>query len=432
MTVNDWLGENQLSLDIWNKKYKNEDETFDEWLDRVSGGVKEVRDLIKEKKFLFGGRILANRGVKGRKLSYSNCYVLEPPSDSIESIFDTASKMARTYSFGGGVGIDISKLRPKDAIVHNAAKSTSGAISFMDFYSYVTGLIGQSGRRGALMISIDCKHPDIEEFINLKSKLGVCEKANISVRVTDEFMKAAINDEDWVTEFDSPETGKITRTFKAKDLLLLLAKRNWGYAEPGILYWDTIENYNMLNNDENFHYAGVNPCAEEPLPIFGACLLGSLNLNKFVVDEFTPNARIDYDELERATAIAIAALNQVLDEGIPLHPLKEQQEEVSKWRQVGLGTFGLGDAMIRMGLTYGSDESLKRAETIYSTIAKTSIEASLELSKKFGCYPKCNKEKLAESSFIKAMNLPENIIKEIKEYGLRNSQLLTCAPTGLK
>lgn len=147
MTVNDWLGENQLSLDIWNKKYKNEDETFDEWLDRVSGGVKEVRDLIKEKKFLFGGRILANRGVKGRKLSYSNCYVLEPPSDSIESIFDTASKMARTYSFGGGVGIDISKLRPKDAIVHNAAKSTSGAISFMDFYSYVTGLIGQSGRR---------------------------------------------------------------------------------------------------------------------------------------------------------------------------------------------------------------------------------------------------------------------------------------------
>lgn len=280
------------------------------------------------------------------------------------------------------------------------------------------------------MISIDCKHPDIEEFINLKSKLGVCEKANISVRVTDEFMKAAINDEDWVTEFYSPETGKITRTFKAKELLMLLAKQNHRWAEPGILYWDTIENYNMLNNDENFHYAGVNPCAEEPLPIFGACLLGSLNLNKFVVDEFTPNARIDYDELERATAIAIAALNQVLDEGIPLHPLKEQQEEVSKWRQVGLGTFGLGDAMIRMGLTYGSDESLKRAETIYSTIAKTSIEASLELSKKFGCYPKCNKEKLAESSFIKAMNLPENTIKDIKEYGLRNSQLLTCAPTG--
>ena len=260
MTEKDWLGENQLSLDIWNKKYKNNDETFEEWLDRVSGGVKEVRDLIKDKKFLFGGRILANRGVKDRKLSLFNCYVLEPPTDSIESIFDTAAKMARTYSYGGGVGIDISNLRPKNAIVHNAAKSTSGAVSFMDFYSYVTGLIGQSGRRGALMISIDCKHPDIEEFINLKTKLGVCEKANISVRVTDEFMKAAVEDKDWVTEFDSPETGKITRTFKAKELLKLLAANNHRFAEPGILYWDTIENYNMLNNDENFHYAGVNPC----------------------------------------------------------------------------------------------------------------------------------------------------------------------------
>lgn len=170
--------------------------------------------------------------------------------------------------------------------------------------------------------------------------------------------------------------------------------------------------------------------AEEPLPSGGACLLGSLNLSKFVIDEFTPNARIDYDELERATAIAIAALNQVLDEGLPLHPLKEQTESVGKWRQVGLGTFGLGDTMIRLGLTYGSDESLKYAETIYSTIAKTAIEASLELAKKFGCYSMCNKEKLVESSFIKAMNLPENTLKEIKEYGLRNSQLLTCAPTG--
>ena len=161
-----------------------------------------------------------------------------------------------------GCGIDISNLRPKNAIVHNAAKTTSGAVSFMDFYSYVTGLIGQSGRRGALMISIDCKHPDIEEFINLKTKAGVCEKANISVMVSDEFMKAAINDEDWITEFDSPETGKITRTFKAKDLLKLLAKRNWSWAEPGMLYWDRITGYNLLNNDDEFSYAGVNPCAK--------------------------------------------------------------------------------------------------------------------------------------------------------------------------
>lgn len=147
MTEKDWLGNNPLSLDIFNKKYRINNESFDEWLDRISGGNTLVKQLIKDKKFLFGGRILANRGVTGRKLSLSNCYVISPPEDNIESIFEAARKLARTYSYSGGCGIDISNLRPKGAIVHNAAKSTSGAVSFMDFYSYVTGLIGQSGRR---------------------------------------------------------------------------------------------------------------------------------------------------------------------------------------------------------------------------------------------------------------------------------------------
>ena len=226
MTEQEWLGDSQLSLDIWHKKYQVDGESFEEWLDRVSGGTKEVKELIRAKKFLFGGRILASRGVNNRKVTYSNCYVITPPEDNIESIFSTASKLARTYSYGGGCGTDVSKLRPKDAVVHNAAKSTSGAVSFMDFYSYVTGLIGQSGRRGALMLSIDCSHPDIEEFINLKTKQGVCEKANISIKVSDEFMQAALDGKDWITKFTSKETGTITKTFKARDLLKLLAKRN--------------------------------------------------------------------------------------------------------------------------------------------------------------------------------------------------------------
>lgn len=263
MIEQEWLGNNQLSLDIWHKKYQINGESFEEWLDRVSGGNSYVRQLIKDKKFLFGGRILASRGVTDRRVTYSNCYVITPPKDDIESIFNTAAKLARTYSYGGGCGIDISNLRPKNAIVHNAAKSTSGAVSFMDFYSYVTGLIGQSGRRGALMISISCEHPDIEEFINLKTKPGVCEKANISIRVSDEFMQAAIDDRDWETSFTSLETGTITKTFGARDLLKLLAKRNWEWAEPGLLYWDRISQYNMLNNDERFSYAGVNPCAKD-------------------------------------------------------------------------------------------------------------------------------------------------------------------------
>lgn len=430
MTEKEWLSENQLSLDIWHKKYQVNGETFEEWLDRVSGGNKDVRELIKDKKFIFGGRILASRGVTGRRVTYSNCYVITPPEDNIESIFNTAAKLARTYSYGGGCGIDISNLRPKGAIVHNAAKSTSGAVSFMDLYSQVTGLIGQAGRRGALMISISCKHPDIEEFINLKTKQGVCEKANISIRVSDDFMEAAIHDEDWITEFTSEETGTITKTFKARDLLKLLAKRNWEWAEPGMLYWDRITGYNMLNNDERFSYAGVNPCAEEPLPAGGSCLLGSINLSEFVLNPFTNEATIDYSSLVDAVKKAVRALNDVLDEGAALHPLEEQRNSVRNWRQIGLGTMGLADMLIKLGLTYGSVSALGITQEVYKTIAQAAVGESLSLAIDRGMYPECNPKLLAESSFINSIGLPQSVIEDISKYGLHNSQLLTCAPTG--
>lgn len=430
MTEKEWLSENQLSLDIWHKKYQVNGETFEEWLDRVSGGNKDVRELIKDKKFIFGGRILASRGVTGRRVTYSNCYVITPPEDNIESIFNTAAKLARTYSYGGGCGIDISNLRPKGAIVHNAAKSTSGAVSFMDLYSQVTGLIGQAGRRGALMISISCKHPDIEEFINLKTKQGVCEKANISIRVSDDFMEAAIHDEDWITEFTSEETGAITKTFKARDLLKLLAKRNWEWAEPGMLYWDRITGYNMLNNDERFSYAGVNPCAEEPLPAGGSCLLGSINLSEFVLNPFTSEATIDYSSLVDAVKKAVRALNDVLDEGAALHPLEEQRNSVRNWRQIGLGTMGLADMLIKLGLTYGSVSALGMTQEVYKTIAQAAVGESLSLAIDKGMYPECNPKLLAESSFINSIGLPQSVIEDISKYGLHNSQLLTCAPTG--
>lgn len=430
MTEKEWLSENQLSLDIWHKKYQVNGETFEEWLDRVSGGNKDVRELIKDKKFIFGGRILASRGVTGRRVTYSNCYVITPPEDNIESIFNTAAKLARTYSYGGGCGIDISNLRPKGAIVHNAAKSTSGAVSFMDLYSQVTGLIGQAGRRGALMISISCKHPDIEEFINLKTKQGVCEKANISIRVSDDFMEAAIHDEDWITEFTSEETGTITKTFKARDLLKLLAKRNWEWAEPGMLYWDRITGYNMLNNDERFSYAGVNPCAEEPLPAGGSCLLGSINLSEFVLNPFTNEATIDYSSLVDAVKKAVRALNDVLDEGAALHPLEEQRNSVRNWRQIGLGTMGLADMLIKLGLIYGSVPALGMTQEVYKTIAQAAVGESLSLAIDKGMYPECNPKLLAESSFINSIGLPQSVIEDISKYGLHNSQLLTCAPTG--
>lgn len=265
MTVEQWLGkDNTLGIDIWNKKYRYNNESFDEWLDRVSGGDKELRQLILEKKFLFGGRILSNRGLDklGEKVTLSNCYVITPPEDNIESIFNCAGKLARTFSYGGGCGIDISNLAPKGAKVKNTAKETSGAVSFMDLYSLVTGLIGQNGRRGALMISIDCNHPDLEDFINVKSDLNKVTKANISIKITDEFMNAVKNREKYKLSFARPETGEvIEKEIVAYEFFHKMCEMNWDYAEPGMLFWDRIENWNLLSEDKNFSYAGTNPLA---------------------------------------------------------------------------------------------------------------------------------------------------------------------------
>lgn len=265
MTVQEWLGEeNQLGIDIWEKKYRYNDESFDEWLDRVSGGDESVKQLIKEKKFLFGGRILSNRGLDkcGKKISYSNCYVVSPPEDSIESIYDCAKQLARTYSYGGGCGVDIGKLAPRGAKVNNAARETSGAVSFMDLYNLTTDLIGQNGRRGALMISIPCDHPDLEEFIGLKSDLNKITKANISVRITDEFMKAVMDDKPYKLTYHRDETGEtIEKEVRAKEIFHKFCEMNWDYAEPGMLFWDRVREWNLLSEDMDFSYAGVNPCA---------------------------------------------------------------------------------------------------------------------------------------------------------------------------
>ena len=263
MTVEEWLGEdNQLGQDIMTKKYLQPGEDFEQWLNRVSGGNEKIKDLIRAKKFLFGGRILSNRGVKGTKTTYSNCYVITPPNDDIESIYDSRKKLARTYSYGGGCGIDLSKLSPRGAKVNNQAKETTGAVSFMQGYSQTTEEIGQNGRRGALMISLSCEHPDLAEFIDCKANTDAVTKANISVRVTDKFMEAVENDTDWVMSFTRPETGEtIRKVARVKDLFHKLAENNWNYAEPGILFWDRIESWNLLSNNPEFEYAGVNPCA---------------------------------------------------------------------------------------------------------------------------------------------------------------------------
>ena len=429
-TVEDWLGaDNQLGIDIWNKKYRYGDESFPEWLDRVSGGDKDVRKLIEEKKFLFGGRILANRGLdkKGVKVTLSNCYVLAPPEDSIESIFDTASKMARTFSYGGGVGIDLSKLAPRGAKINNTAEETSGAVSFTDLYSLVTGLIGQHGRRGALMLSMACDHPDIEEFMRVKTDLDRVTKANMSLRVTDEFMGAVRDKKNVKLTFSRPETKDVvTKELDAAKFFEEFCNANYDYGEPGCLFWDRIKDWNMLSAYENFEYAGTNPCGEVPLPAGGSCLLGSMNLSAFV-----KNGDFQTSEFCNAVRIAVKALNDVLDEGQPLHPLEEQRNTVKNWRQIGLGIMGLADMLIKMGLAYNSRDARITCWVIAYDMIVTAIEESCNLAKKDGCFPMCNGEKICESEFIQSFDEePPEFFKNIKKYGLRNSQLLSIAPTG--
>ena len=433
MTVEEWLGkENQLGTDIWTKKYRNEGEDFEAWVQRISGGNEEIGKYIKEKKFLFGGRILSNRGLhkQGRKVTYSNCYVIAPPEDEIEDIFDCAKKLARTYSYGGGCGIDISKLSPRGAKINNAAKETSGAVSFMELYSLVTALIGQNGRRGALMISIDCSHPDVTEFIELKTDLDKVTKANISIRIHEDFMKAVKNNEEYLLHYTRETTGEvIEKKVNARDLFRRITETNWDYAEPGALFWDRVESWNLLSNTKEFSYAGVNPCAEEPLPAGGSCLLGSINLSAFVENPFTDEAYFDFNEFKKCVQASVRALNEVLEEGLPLHPLKEQRESVEQWRQIGLGIMGLADALLKLGLTYGEEDAVEMCDKIGFAMADTAIAASAKLAKQLGAFPKCNADEIMTTPYFLA-NTTEMTRELVRKYGLRNSQLLTIAPTG--
>lgn len=553
MELKNWL-DTQLGQDIWTRKYQNGDETFDQWLDRVSNGDDAVKDLILSKKFIFGGRILASRGITDRKVTYSNCYVLPPVGDSIEEIYDTNKYLARTFSYGGGCGIDISQLRPKGSPVNNAALTTTGAVSFMETFNNTSQTIGQKGRRGALMISMDVNHAEIEDFINAKTQNKKLEECNISVRTDDLFM-----------------TRVIAGDGNANELMYKLAENNWNWGEPGMLFWDNINKETLLSEyikNGEFEFAGVNPClvgdtliqtiegakpikdlvgtqpyvycmndegkliikqaskvwktrenaelveidfnrgklictpdhkiftrnrgwvkavdlqpkdklnglgfskgneivksvtklnytadvydmtvegvhnfianniivhncAEEPLPAGGSCLLGSLNLAEFVKDPFGKRPAFDIPSFKQAVKVAIRALNQVLDEGLPLHPLQIQRDSVAKWRQIGLGIMGFGDMLIKMRIPYGSDRCSNLIATIGMALCNVGLQESALLAKELGTFEAYNPDYILNSFYLQS-KIKEGVIYEetidlIKAYGLRNSQLFTIAPTG--
>lgn len=466
----EWLGEdNILGLDIWKKKYAD-GRTYNEWMYDVTGGDMQLAKLIESKKFLFGGRILANRNNASvtSKKTYSNCYVIAPPEDNLESIFNTAKKLARTFSYGGGCGIDLSKLSFKGAAIHNAAKSSSGVVSFMELYDKTTEIIGQNGRRGALMMSLSSNHPDILEFIDVKRDLKKINNANLSVRVDDNFMIKArdTDEENYELIFNRSMYDSETKTEKDMSgtkinpnaLLMKLSEYNWETGEPGILFWDNIRRGGLLSNEPGFNYGGVNPCAEEPLPSGGSCLLGALNLSAFCKWDNDYNSYIfDYLDFIDAIDISVRALNKVLDEGVELHPLREQTESVTRWRQIGLGIMGFADALIKLDMVYGSPESFtfitdvgslmayyslmtsnkiaienpsKKVDLEYDALLNTSYMNNLfkTISEDNSICKFFRDNKIENYKFdIKTL---EDFYKSIFQYGLANSQLLTVAPTG--
>ena len=272
------------------------------------------------------------------------------------------------------------------------------------------------------MLSLSCEHPDLEEFIGVKQNTDRVTKANISIRMTDKFMNAVKNKEPFELSFTRTETGEtITKTVDAYSIFHKICESNWDWAEPGMLMWDRIEGWNLLSNDDEFHYAGTNPCAEEPLPAGGSCLLGSINLSKFV----DKNQQFNLKEFCETVNLAVIALNEVLDEGLPLHPLQEQRESVRDWRQIGLGIMGLADMLIQMGIRYGSEESIKICDKIGYEMARQAIKTSAEIAKVTGHYPKYHDEAVKSSEYFKTHATGLDIAN-----GLANSQLLTIAPTG--
>ena len=277
---------------------------------------------------------------------------------------------------------------------------------------------------GALMLSIGCHHPDLEEFIGIKSDLDRVTKANISVRITDDFMIAVKNHEEFTLSFTREETGEtIEKTVDAYEMFKEFSEMNWDYAEPGMLFWDRISSYNLVSEDTEFSYAGTNPCAEEPLPAGGSCLLGSINLAAFV-----HNKKFDYNDFTNTVRIATRALNDVLIEGLPLHPLQEQMESVRDWRQIGLGIMGLADMLIKMEIRYGSTEAIEVCDRIGQAMANATIDESSKLAYEKEAYPKY-KRCVMDSEFFKN-NTSSETRENVKKYGLYNSQLLTIAPTG--
>jgi ribonucleoside-diphosphate reductase alpha chain len=389
---------------------------------------REFHNLLADFKFVPAGRIFFGAH-NPRAATLFNCYFIPVREDSVAGITRWISEASMTYSRGGGVGTNIDVLRPRGARVRNAGIESSGAASFMEVFSTVTGVIGGSkGRRGALMITTRVDHPDILEIITIKSdpERRLVRNANVSVRITDGFMRTLQEDGEVLLWFTTPHE-RIERNVPARLIWQTLLQSAWASAEPGVLFWDTVlrESTTQYNGME---VKGVNVCGEIPMESYGACNLGSINLAAFVKDPFGERADFDWNGLAATVCLAVRFLDNVIDVGAPMHALRDQRLASVRSRRVGLGILGMADCFVMLGLAYGSDGSLSLLDRLMGVIRDTAYEESVRLAEEKGPFPAFDPVLHLVSPYIR--RLPESIRNGIRTKGLRNSAMLAVAPTG--
>ncbi|MFD1158233.1 adenosylcobalamin-dependent ribonucleoside-diphosphate reductase [Roseovarius aestuarii] len=427
-----------IAEQIWNMKYRytpsngadGDQSVEDSWrrIARALAAVEEAPELWEDRfyaaledfKFLPAGRITSGAGT-GRAVTLFNCFVMGTIPDDMSGIFDGLREAALTMQQGGGIGYDFSTIRPKGAEVKGVGADASGPLSFMDVWDAMCRTIMSAGsRRGAMMATMRCDHPDIEEFISAKADAARLRMFNLSVLVTDAFMEAVKADGPWELTFD----GKVYHTIQARDLWNKIMQATYDFAEPGVIFIDRINQANNLNYCEDI--AATNPCGEQPLPPYGACLLGSVNLARLVSDPFGDTAALDKEQLNELVSTAVRMMDNVVD--VSRFPLEAQAREAQAKRRIGLGVTGLADALLMVGLRYGSDEAARQTSDWLHAIARAAYLASVALAKEKGAFPLFDAEAYLASGTMQGMD--EDVRKAAAEHGIRNALLTSIAPTG--
>ena len=407
-------------------KYCQKDETFNEKVSRIARTLADddqhkssLKDILGNMRFLPAGRVQSAIGSSRITTAY-NCFVSGTIEDSMNTIMEKASEAAETMRRGGGIGYDFSKIRPRGDKIKSLDSQASGPVSFMGIFDSICQTIASSGhRRGAQMGVLRVDHPDIEEFVSAKRNSDRLTGFNISVGITDKFMEALTNTDD--SSFDLVFEHKTYKTICAKKLWDQIMESTWDWAEPGVLFVDRIAEMNNLHYCEEI--VATNPCGEQPLPPYGACLLGSFNLTKYIVEDLQNT--FDFAQFKDDIPKIVRAMDNVIDRTI--YPLKQQSDEAKDKRRMGLGVTGLANAGEMLGLPYASDEFMDWAEKVFACLRDNCYKASALLAKEKGPFPLYREEYL-KSNFIRS--LPQSVKKLIREYGIRNSHLTSIAPTG--